>query len=119
VRFDFDLKTLTAFVISLVLVLVQAIQGVYAGGIDGTEWLGIALVLFGPAGLVAAVNNTPWSPAMKALAQHVSAVGIVVTQGIVGVYSGGISHEEWLGIGLLLLSTLAVYVVPQKTLTRT
>lgn len=115
-RFDFDLKTLTALIISIALVLVQAVQGVYANGITGYEWLGIALIVLGPAGVVAAVNNTPWSPAAKALAQHVSAVIIVVVQGIQGVYSGGITSQEWLGIGLLLLSTLAVYVVPAKTL---
>lgn len=115
--FDLDWKTVTSFLISVLLVVVQAVQGVYAGGITGLEWLGIALVVFGPAGLVAASNNTPWSPATKALVQHVSAVAVVVVQGVIGVYANGISNEEWLGIGLLLLSTLAVYVVPAKTLT--
>lgn len=115
-KFDFDLKTLTSFVISIALVLIQYTQGVYAGGIDGMEWLGLLLVLFGPAGIVAAVNNTPWSPATKALAQHVSAVVIVLVQGVQGVYSGGITSVEWMGLALLLLSTLAVYVAPEKRL---
>lgn len=105
-------KAVTSLVISLLLIIVQYVQGVYAGGIDGVEWLGLILVLFGPAGLVAALANTPLSPATKALVQHVSTVVIVVTQGIIGVYANGISQEEWLGIGLLLVSTLAVYFVP-------
>jgi hypothetical protein len=115
-RLDFDYKTLTSLVVSVLLVAIQAIQGVYADGIDGYEWLGIALVIFGPAGLVAAVNNTPWSPATKALVQHVSAVVIVLVQGLQGVYSNGISNSEWLGLALLLLSTLAVYVAPGASL---
>lgn len=111
-KFDFDLKTLTAFIVSLLLIIVQWATGVYQGGIDGVEYLGLAALLFGPAGLVALVNNTNWNPAAKAIAQHVSAVAIVVVQGIQGVYAGGINAEEWLGLALILVSTLAVYVVP-------
>lgn len=117
-RLDFDLKTLASFVVSLLLVLVQYLNGVYDGGVNGLEWLGLGLVLFGPAGLVAAVNNTPWSPATKALAQAVSTVGVVVVQGVMDVYDGGVSTQEWLAVGLLLLSTLAVYVVPGTNLRR-
>lgn len=109
-------KAITSLVISLVLIATQYIQGVYDGGINGVEWLGLLLVLFGPAGLVAGLANTPLSPATKALVQHVCAVVIVVTQGIIGVYSNGISSQEWLGIGLLLVSTLAVYLVPNRPL---
>lgn len=107
-------KAVTSLVISLLLVVIQYVQGVYAGGIDGVEWLGLLLVVFGPAGLVAALGNTAASPATKALVQHVSTVVIVITQGIVGVYANGISNQEWLGIGLLLVSTLAVYLVPNS-----
>lgn len=105
-------KAVTSLVISVLLVLVQYLQGVYAGGITGVEWLGLLLVVFGPAGLVASLANTDLSPATKALVQHVSTVVVVVTQGVLGVYANGISNEEWFGIGLLLLSTLAVYFVP-------
>lgn len=116
-RLDFDLKTLASFVVSLLLIVVQYVQGVYDGGVTGLEWLGLAAVLFGPAGLVAIVNNTPWSPATKALAQHVSAIVIVLVQGLVGVYNGGITDQEWFGLALLLVSTVAVYVVPGTTRT--
>lgn len=115
-KFDLDLKTLTAFAVSLLLIVIQWATGVYQGGIDGFEYLGLAAILFGPAGFVALVNNTPWSPATKALAQHISAVAIVVVQGIQGVYAGGINTEEWLSLALVLVSTLAVYVVPGKRL---
>lgn len=111
-RFDLDWKTVASFVVSLLLIVVQYFQGVYAGGIDGWEWLGLAAVLFGPAGLVALVNNTPVNPALKAVVQNVSAVVIVVVQGVQGVYAGGISTEEWYGLGLLLLSTVVVYFAP-------
>lgn len=105
-------KAVTSLVIGLAVVVVQYLQGVYVGGIDGVEWLGVLLVVFGPAGLVAALGNTAVSPATKAIVQHVSTVVVVVTQGVIGVYANGISNEEWLSIGLLLVSTLAVYLVP-------
>lgn len=117
-RFDLDLKTGMSLLISVVLLVVQYVQGVYAGGIDGLEWLGLLAVLFGPAGLVALANNTPWSPATKAVIQHVASVVIVVVQGVQGVYANGINSEEWFGLALLLLSSLAVYVVPGTTLAR-
>lgn len=115
-KFDLDLKTAVAFLIGLLLVVVQYVQGVYDGGVTGVEWLGLALVVFGPAGLVALANNTPWSPATKALVQQVCTVAVVVTQGLLGVYSGGVSQEEWFGLGLLLITNLAVYVTPAKPL---
>jgi hypothetical protein len=110
-----DLKALTSLVMGIAIVVIQALMGVYAGGISGWEWLGVAAIVFGPAGLVAAVNNTAYSPATKALVQHVSAIIIVLVQGIQGVYAKGITTEEWLGLGLILLTTLAVYVAPPST----
>lgn len=105
-------KAITSFLISVGIVVVQAVEGVYSNGITGYEWLGIAAVLFGPAGLVAAVANTPWSPASKLLVQHVCTVAIVVVQGMLNVYDGGINGTEWLGIGAALLAALGVYFVP-------
>lgn len=107
-------KALVSLLISVALIVVQWLTGVYAGGIDGVEWLGLAAILFGPAGLVLAFANTPFSPATKAIVQHVCAVGIVVVQGILHVYDHGISPVEWIGIAGILLSTLAVYVVPNS-----
>jgi hypothetical protein len=107
-------KAVVAFLISLALVLIQSVTDVYAGGITGYEWLGIAAILVGPAGLVAALGNSPFSPATKALVQQVCAVVIILVQGIQGVYNGGITTQEWLGIGILLLSSLAVYFVPNR-----
>jgi hypothetical protein len=107
-------KAVTSLVISLLLIVIQYVQGVYAGGVDGVEWLGLIVVLFGPAGLVAWLGNSPLSPATKAVVQNVCSVVIVVVQGVIGVYADGISTDEWLGIGLLLLSSLAVYYVPNK-----
>lgn len=115
-KFDLDWKTLTSFLLSLAIIVVQYIQGVYADGVSGAEWLGLAAVLFAPAGLVALVNNTPWSPAAKAIVQQVSAVVIVLVQGVQGVYAGGISNEEWMGLTLILLTSLPVYFAPAKKL---
>lgn len=107
-------KAIVSLIISVFIVALQAFNDVYAGGVTGLEWLGVAAILLGPAGLVAAVSNSPLSPATKALAQNVSAVAIVVVQGVIGVYAGGITSQEWIVIGLLLLSTLAVYVTPNS-----
>jgi hypothetical protein len=122
-RFDFDLKTLYAFLLGLLTVVVQAVTDVYNGsgvaGIGGlAEWLGVAAIVFGPAGLVALVNNTPWSPSTKHIAAMVSTLIIVVVQGMQKVYDGGITGQEWLGIALLVLTTLGVYAVPAKTYSR-
>ena len=115
-KFDLDLKTLASFLVSLAIIVVQYVTGVYSDGISGEEWIGLVVLLFGPAGLVALVNNTPWSPATKAVVQHVCSVVIVVAQAVQGVYAHGLTTEEWLGVALVLLSSLAVYVVPGKRL---
>lgn len=119
--FDLDLKTLFAFFLGLGTVVVQAVSNVYTGagflGIGGfKEWLGVILVVFGPAGLVALVNNTPWSPATKHLVAMVSTLVVVVTQGIQKVYDNGITGQEWLGIALLVFASVSVYVAPARTL---
>lgn len=105
-------KAVVAFLISVALVVVQAVSDVYAGGITGVEWLGIAAILFGPAGLVAALANTPFSPATKAVVQQVCAIAVLVIQAFIGVIGNGISNQEWLAIAVLLLSNLGVYFVP-------
>ncbi len=105
-------KAIVSLVISLAVVGLQAFNDVYAGGVTGLEWLGIAAIILGPAGLVLAFGNSPFSPATKAVVQNVCAVAIVVVQGAIGVYAGGITSQEWIGIGLLLLSSLAVYFAP-------
>lgn len=113
-----DLKVIVSFLISILVVAIQAYNDVYAGGVSGLEWLGIAAILFGPAGLVAAVANTPLSPATKALAQQISATVVVLVQALAGVYADGISDQEWMGVALLLLSSLAVYVAPGTRVAR-
>lgn len=106
-------KAIVALLISIAIVVVQAVSGVYANGITGVEWLGIAATVLGPAGLVAAFANTPFSPATKAIVQHVCMVALVVIQGVIHIY-GHITVLGWLGIAATLLSTLAVYFVPNS-----
>ena len=106
-------KAVVSLLISLAVIVVQWASGAYANGIVGLEeWLGLALLLLGPAGLVAAVANTNFSPATKALLQQVSSVAVVLVQALLDVYSGGFTNQEWIGIAALLLSSLAVYFVP-------
>ena len=107
-------KAVAAFVITVLLVVVQAVTGVYDGGITGAEWLGVAAIVLGPTGLVAALKNTPFSPATKALAFQVCAVAVVLIQGALDVYNGGFTTQELLGLGVLLLSNLLVYFVPES-----
>lgn len=107
-------KAVVSLLISLAIIVVQWASGAYDGGVSGYEWLGLAALLVGPAGLVAVFQNTPFSPATKALVQQVCAVAIVVVQATQKVYSGGISTVEWLGIAAVLLSSLAVYLVPNS-----
>lgn len=111
---NYYLKAVVSLLVSLAVVLLQAFNDVYAGGVTGVEWLGLLAILLGPAGLVAALANTAFSPATKAMVQNVCAVAIVVVQGAIGVYAGGINTQEWIGIGLLLVSGLAVYVTPNS-----
>lgn len=105
-------KAIVTFLVMLGLVVLQSVYGVYDGGITGYEWLGVAAVVLGPTGLVAALANTSFSPATKALVHQVAVVAIIVIQGVQDVYAGGISDKEWLGVGVLLLTNLMVYFMP-------
>jgi len=113
------LKAIVSFVMSVAIVSMQAVFDVYDGGITGYEWLGVAAIILGPAGLVAALANTPFSPATKAMVQMLAATALVVVQGMLKVYDGGIDSKEWLGIGVILLTTLAVYLTPNAGYQRT
>lgn len=110
--FGYYAKAVVSLLISLAIIVVQWASGAYDGGITGYEWLGLAALLAGPAGLVAALANTTFSPATKAVVQQVCAVVIVLVQATQGVYSGGISDVEWIGLAGVLLSSIAVYAVP-------
>lgn len=109
--FSYYAKAVVSLLISIAIIAVQWLSGAYDGGVNGYEWLGLLALLFGPAGLVAAFANTPFSPATKAIVQQVCSVVIILVQGTQQVYSGGITPVEWLGIGSVLLSSLAVYFV--------
>lgn len=111
-RFDLDRKTVSAFLLSAALVVLQAVLGYYDNGITLLGWLGIAATVLAPTGLVAVVDNTPFSPATKAWAQGICMVGLVFVQGVEGVYAkdGGISTGDWLMIAVAVLTAIGPYL---------
>lgn len=114
-NFDLDLKTVASFALGVGLVVLQAFLGYYSNGLTVLGWLGVAVTILGPAGLVALVNNSPlFNPAMKAITQAVSATAVVFFQGVIGVYqkSGGVSTADWMVIAVTVLTTIAVYIAP-------
>lgn len=114
--FDLDVKTVTSFVLGIVLVVIQAVQNYYADGLSHPlTWVYILATILGPTALVALANNTTWSPATKALVQSACAVAIVFLQGIEGVYTrGGVSVYDWLTIAFTTLTAFGVYFLGQS-----
>ena len=82
---------------------------VVTGGITATEWVNVAILTVGSAGVFAA-DNSPAALYIKAILSFLSA-GLVVLQTVI---VGGVSSGEWYQIAAAVLSVAVVYGLKNK-----
>jgi hypothetical protein len=97
------LKLLAAMVGAGVVVLVSALTDRH---IDTAEWVQVAIQCTTAAG-VWMVANLPGFPYGKILI----AATLVLLNGVVADLSGGITHTEWLNLGVAVLTALGVFAL--------
>jgi hypothetical protein len=82
------------------------------GGISTVEWWGLAAAVAGVL-TVAAVKNEPVGVARvrKAIA---SVLAVLATWGVTAFVDGAVTHDEWVGLVVLVATTLGVYHAPRE-----
>lgn len=98
-------KMFAAVVATVLAAILAALTGDNA--ISATEWVNVAILAVGAAGVFAA-PNVPGATYTKSVLAVLAAVLAVLASAIVG----GISTTEWIQIALAALGALGVYAVP-------
>lgn len=82
------------------------------GGISNVEWWGLAAAV-GASLAVAAVKNEPAGVA-RVRKMVAGVLGVIATWGVSAFADGALTHDEWVGLVVLLAAALGIYNAPKE-----